>query len=89
LSTASGHDPAARMAAMGAELPNGMLGDDPPAPSTGQRGTTPEPGVLRENEPDVENGAPGGDDPHPLGRPAAAHQYGTGGRGRTELGDRS
>ena len=71
---------------MGAELPNGVLGADQ---ATAQGGITPRSDLLREGEPDVENGVPSGDDPHPLGRPAAAQQSGTGGRGPTELGDRS
>ena len=62
MSAASTDDAAGRMAAMASELPNGLFGDEPADPSSGQGGTAPRSGVLREDEPDVENGLPSGDD---------------------------
>jgi hypothetical protein len=62
MSTAGANDPAGQMAAMGSELPNGVFGDDPADPGTGQGDNTPESDILREDEPDVENGVPSGDD---------------------------
>jgi hypothetical protein len=55
-------DPAGQMAAMGSELQNGVFGTDPADPGTGQGDATPESGLLREDEPDVESGVPSGDD---------------------------
>jgi hypothetical protein len=55
-------DPAGQMAAMGSELQNGVFGVDPADPGTGQGDATPDAEILREGEPDVENGVPSGDD---------------------------
>jgi hypothetical protein len=55
----SATDPAGRMAALGSELQNGVLGADP---ATGQGEGTPDAGVLGVGEPDVEDGVPSGAD---------------------------
>jgi hypothetical protein len=58
----SATDPAGRLAAMGSELQNGALGADPADPGTGSGEGTPDAGILREGEPDAEDGVPSGSD---------------------------
>lgn len=62
MSDFSASDPAGRMAAMGAELQNGVFGDDPADPGTGQGDNTPDSDIQREDEADIVAGTPMGDD---------------------------
>lgn len=57
----SASDPAGDMAAMGAELQDGVLGADAAVPGTG-RGDVRQSDVQREGGPDAVDGEPMGDD---------------------------